>query len=229
MSENICFYENKCKKYFNKQCDLNNFCQKRFRLDFLYDNALLSNKQRRHMDLRLDSDNKDLEAFNTLFKIQKSIDSFVEKGENLYIYSSICGNGKTAWSIRLMQEYFDKIWYKSDLTCRGLYINIPKFLILLKESISEENSYISHIKNNVLNADLVIWDEVGSKAFTQFEHEHVLSLINSRIDSGKANIYTSNLLPQQIIEVLGERLYSRIINNSLKIQFFGQDKRGLQV
>ena len=50
------------------------------------------------------------------------------------------------------------------------------------------NNYIEHIKENILDADLVVWDEIGTKAVTQFEHEHLLSLINNRIEYNKAQI-----------------------------------------
>ena len=78
-----------------------------------------------------------------------------------------------------------------------------------------------------MNADLVVWDEIGTKAVTQFEHEHLLSLINNRIDSNKSQIFTSNLDPTALRDVVGERLYSRVINLSTVMEFKGADKRGL--
>ena len=87
---------------------------------------------------------------------------------------------------------------------------------------------MKHIKDNIYDCDIVVWDEIGTKAPTQFESEHLLSLINARIDSGKTNIYTSNLDSQQLREVVGERLYSRIINMSIDIEFHGKDKRGVK-
>ena len=106
-----------------------------------------------------------------------------------------------------------------------LFINVPRYLLAIKENISEKSDYVAHIKANVLNADLVIWDEVGSKGLTQFEHESILSLINSRVCENKANIYTSNLTTDELHDAVGDRLYSRIVVMSEDIELRGLDKR----
>ena len=46
---------------------------------------------------------------------------------------------------------------------------------------------------------------------------------------GKSNIYTSNLDLDELKEKVGDRLFSRIANNSVNIEFFGKDKRSLNV
>lgn len=127
----------------------------------------------------------------------------------------------------MIEAYFNEIWPNAALKCKALFINVPRFLLALKDNISEHSDYINHIKANVLNADIVIWDEVGVKSLTVFEHENLLNLINTRLDENKSNIYTSNLNPDELREKVGDRLYSRIVNNSINIELFGQDKRGL--
>lgn len=207
--------------------DCNTFCMRLFKLDFLYDAALISLQQRKHVNLRLDSDKIDEQAFIRLKNMEKDIENFVNNGNNLYLHSKTCGNGKTAWALRLIEAYFNKIWSKSSLKCRALFINVPRFLLALKDNISNHSDYIAHIKNNVLDCDIVIWDEVGTKGLTQFEHEHILNFINARLDSGKANIYTSNLDDKELHDAVGDRLHSRISNYSINIELYGKDKRGL--
>ena len=108
-----------------------------------------------------------------------------------------------------------------------LFINVPRFLLSLKDNISEKSDYVQHIKENVLTCDLVIWDEIGTKSLSTFEHENVLNLVNARIDSGKSNIYTSNLTNDELHTAVGDRLYSRIVELSSDIELVGSDKRGL--
>lgn len=209
-----------------KDCDT--FCLRRFKLNYLYTQALVSEEQRKRVVLRVDDDLTDSQIFDQLQFIAAHIEEAVRGGLNLYLYSSITGNGKTAWALRLLQEYFNKIWVRSDLTCRALFINVPKFFLALKDNISEKNEYIAQIKANVLKADLVIWDEVALKTLTPFEMENLLNLINNRIDLGKSNIYTSNISPEELLVLVGDRLYSRIIKLSTVLQFKGQDKRFLK-
>lgn len=211
------------------QCDCNGFCVRLFKLDYLYSQANIELPQRKYKDLYTDVGNtNDKEQFTKLKAISQNIEEFVTSGGNLYIHSQICGNGKTAWALRLVQEYFNRIWYKSELKCRALFISVPKLLIALKNNIDEKDEYVQHVINNILQADLVIWDDIATKQTTVFESEHLFSMIDSRINAGKANIFTSNLSDADLHTALGDRLHSRICNMSLDIEFTGSDKRGLK-
>ena len=127
----------------------------------------------------------------------------------------------------MVEAYFNKIWLKSELKCKVLFISVPRFLLELKSNISEKSEYVEHINENVLDCDLVVWDDIGNKVGTEFEISHLLSIIDTRINRGKANIYTSNILPEQLGNLLDIRLGSRIANASECIQFKGGDKRYL--
>lgn len=197
-------------------------------MNTLYNNSLISEKQRNYINLHVDEDGTDKEQFATLKQFQDYIVEFVSQGRNLYLYSDNCGNGKTSWALRLAQTYLNKIWYSTATDCRVLFISVPKFFIKLKESLSQPNDYINHIKRHVVDCDLVIWDDIGTKVGTEFEVENLLSIINNRIDNGKSNIYTSNINPEDLQRCLGDRLYSRVVNMSTLIQLKGQDKRGLE-
>ena len=99
----------------------------------------------------------------------------------------------------------------------------------IKDNISNKSTYIEYIKENVLEADLVVWDDLGNKMGSEFELSHLLSIIDNRITLGKSNIYTSNLTRQQLYSALGERLTSRVANMSIDIELFGSDKRNLKL
>lgn len=222
-----CFVKNKCAKFNRGDVVESLFCIKQFKLSSLYDEALISEKQRKHIDLRIDNDGTDRDQFIYLNSVETNIDRFISDGENLYIYSTICGNGKSSWALRLCQSYLNKVWVKSNVTCKVLFINVPKFFLMLKDNISNHNDYIAHIKKYVSDCDLVVWDDIGTKVGTEFEVENLLNIINNRIDNGKSNIYTSNITPDQLRQRVGERLYSRIINLSKNVELRGSDKRGL--
>lgn len=211
-----------------KKVDCDKFCIKRFKTEFFFEQALIPLNKRLRYPLYIDRDGKDAEAFTRLSAIEKSIDSFVENGSNLYLYSKNPGNGKSSWAFRLARSYINKTWFKKDLTPIVLFISVPKFLLALKANISEKNSYVEHILKNINSCDLVIWDDIGSKAGTEFEVSHILSIIDDRITNGKANIYTSNLNKEELHNFLGDRVYSRIYNYSECIEFSGKDKRNLR-
>lgn len=230
-----CVIKDSCKLYDSDKdvCPyINNetkICMRKYKINYLLDQALLSDAQKIRKALLLDVNKIDLQAFTNLNIIKNDIVSFAKNGDNIYIYSKIPGNGKTSWAIKLIQSYINKIWAESQLTCRVLFINVPKFLLSLKASISNQSDYIDHINKYVNSADIVVWDDIGTKVATEFEHEHLLSLIDSRLLDNKANIFTSNIIPNELSGFIGDRLASRIINTSKTIEFLGADKRGLKL
>jgi DNA replication protein DnaC len=213
-----------------KDCE-SDFCLRKYKMDSLYSAALISESQKKHITLRLDADGTDFEQFKQLAEIEKNIVSFIEEGKNLYLHSGTCGCGKTSWSLRLIEAYFNKIWARSNGSCRVLFISVPRFLLALKDNISNKSTYIEYIKDNVLEADLVVWDDLAAKmtAGTDYEITNLLNIIDNRIALGKSNIYTSNLNRQQLYTALGERLTSRVANMSIDIELFGSDKRNLKL
>lgn len=227
---NDCYLRNSCWKYLNTDAECKDstiYCPKLFRIDYLYNEALLSQKQRLHKALRFDADGTDRTAFVKLKEIEQNIEQFVNDGQNLYLHSHICGNGKTEWALRLLQSYVGKIWHKSDLRCRVLFISVSRYLLAIKDNISNINEYAEHINKNVMSADIVVFDDLATKGATTFELEHLLSIIDSRINNGKSNIYTSNVSGQELRDKVGDRLYSRIVNLSTNIELLGADKRGM--
>ena len=218
-----CTYQEKCNR---RDCD-KDFCQKQYRLDTLFRNSLLTEKQRKPVVLRIDADGTDLNEFKQLAEIEKQIEGFVEDGYNLYLHSYGCGNGKTSWAIRMLSTYFNSIWHKSNFGCQGLFINVPSYLLALKQKITGPSEYADFINAHVREADIVVWDDIAAKVGSEFELNHLLSIINYRIDAGKSNIFTTNLGPKELPAALGERLSSRICNKSFEIELKGSDKRAL--
>jgi len=227
---NNCYISETCAKEKTcSGCELQSsdaFCEKLWRVDTLLENALLTWEQRQRVDIQLEPSSPDVDVYRKLWRISQRVLDFASSGASLYMYSNThCGNGKTMWAIRMIQDYILNIWYKSDVTCKALFINVPRFLLESKSDFDNPSEYVTYIKNNIMNADIVVWDEIGNKLCTQFEIDILLNLINMRTDARKANIYTSNLSGDELRGRVGERLYSRIIMNSIVYQFLGPDRR----
>lgn len=220
-----CFLYNACSRI---DCE-KPFCLRKYKMTSLYDAALISETLRKHVILRLDADGTDLEQFKQLSEIEKNIGEFVDSGKNLYLHSVNTGNGKSSWSLRLIESYFNKIWARSDTRCRALFVSVPRFLLAMKENISNKNEYYNYIKDNILTADLVVWDDISHHTSSDFEITNLLSLIDTRLCEGKSNIYTSNIPPQALAQCLEARLASRIANTATVIELFGKDKRFLKL
>ena len=222
MSE--CPYKIKCN---GKDCQ-SDFCLRRFKLDYLFDYALIPESQRKHLTLVTDADGTDYKEFIQLADIEKNAADFVMSGKNLFIHSTTCGNGKSSWALRILKSYLYKTWAQGELTCKALFVSVPRFLLATKDNISNKNEYAEHIQKYILTADIVVWDDIAAKVGSEFEINHLLSLIETRMSSSKCNIFTSNLSKEDMTKALGERITSRICNMSVDIELFGKDKRQIK-
>ena len=173
----------------------------------------------------LTPDSVDFDAFVYLADIKDEIVDFVTKGRNLYIYSTTTGNGKTTWLSKLLKSYFNQIWAGNGFRTRGYYIDLPSFFIDLKSSINNPNDDIEELKEFLKNVDLLCIDSISPMTLSEFEINHLMNIVDTRINNGLATIYGSNLDENGLLRFFGTRLKSRIFNSSEKIRFQGVDRR----
>lgn len=219
MNLDTCWYKqvctNKCKPgcvRYNCMCDL---CEK----------ANLPESMWTNKELLCGSD--DYSAFTRLGEIRKNINSWVNDGNNLYLFSKICGNGKTSWATRLLISYFASIWHISGFNCHGLFVHVPTLLYTCKKSISQDVPGFDELCRLLDTVEVVVWDDLPCSTFTGYEHQIILQYIDSRINSGLSNIFTGNCNREECIPLIGERLTSRVFGCSEVIELVENDKRGL--
>lgn len=169
----------------------------------------------------------DYDAFCTLADIKDNIFDFVKSGKNLYIYSENTGNGKSSWLAKLLKSYFNNVWAGNGFRKRGYFLYLPTFLIELKESIRHPNDELDELKEFLKEVDLLCIDDIAASTLSEYEHNYLLYIIDTRLSNGLSTIYSSNLDEQQLLQYLGTRLKSRVFNNSQTIRLQGKDRRGL--
>lgn len=79
--------------------------------------------------------------------------------------------------------------------------------------------------NRYLNCDLLIMDDVGTEMTTSFVRSAFYQIINGRLTAHKKTVLSTNLLVNQIGDVYGEALMSRIRGEYQILRFFGKDIR----
>ena len=220
-----CWYKSICD---GTKCG-EKFCIRHYKMSCLTYMACMEGNLKYPIQLRLDSARTDQAAFYRLKEIQNNINTFVGSGKNLLIYSANTGNGKTEWSKKLLLSWFNSIWATTDFECRGLFVSLPKLMSAMKENITKPNEYYQYVNDNIVNADLVVWDEINYKDYSGYEHDYLLNIISERLALGKSNIYTTNYTLDVINVKLGSRLASRIVGQSEKVEFCSNDKRGLNI
>lgn len=222
-----CWYKKVCNHYNTSQC--NKSCVRYLEMFNLFNSSNLPDKMWKPLTMILEDNDPDYDAYLTLNDIKNDVVNFVSKGGNLYIYSRRTGNGKTSWAIKIMQNYFNKIWNGNGFRKRAIFIHVPSFLRAVSESYRKDyDENFEQLKLRLSSDDLVIWDDIASTQLTPSDYKYLLSFIDQRVLEGKSNIYTGNLGADELLSNIGQRLKSRVYDCSIKVEFQGKDKRGIR-
>lgn len=216
-----CIFFNVCQNKENCSVD----CIRYAEMNYLIENSGLPHSLKGKSILQ--PDKIDYNAFCTLAQIKDDIVDFVQHGKNLYIYSENVGNGKTTWLAKLLKTYFYHIWAGNGFKVRGYFLHLPTFLIELKESIRTENEELDEIKELLKEVDLLCVDDIAASNLSEYEHNYLLYILDKRLSDGKSTLYSSNLNESNLVQYLGNRLKSRVFNNSKIVHLQGKDRRGL--
>ena len=220
MNTDYCYFRKCCPDFGTEKCNYQ--CRQLDGMKWLIDLSNLPKKYR--FPQKLSSDlipNEDTKRY--VEYLIGSIDHFVKKGYNAYFYGDV-GTGKTSWAVKALTTYFNNIASSIDHEVRGLYISVPSFLRDVKLSMTYRNEDFHELLETIKECDLIVWDDIMQTDPTAFESQWLYSYINERIADGRANIYTSNISPDELSK-LDARLHSRICHLSDCIEFEGNDVR----
>ena len=94
-----------------------------------------------------------------------------------------------------------------------------------KRTVSEQ---LSEDEQLLQECDLLIIDDLGTEFVTKFTQAAIYNIINTRLNSGKPVIISTNLSTKELEDVYGNRMVSRIVGVLRKIEFYGSDIRQMK-
>ena len=147
-------------------------------------------------------------------KLQKIIVG-KEYGSGLYLWGGV-GTGKTYTATVIWRRYLAS----QVKVIRETYRNI---LINLRSCFSNDSSE-SAMVNRYAKAQILMIEDLAACKNSDFSQEVILQIIDSRLENCLPTIITSNISPDNIGKLLGERFSSRL-KTYLVIKLGGTDKR----
>lgn len=106
-----------------------------------------------------------------------------------------------------------------------VYFTFSEFLDLLRLHKFDEDEDYRHGMQRLLDADLIVLDDLGAEKVTEFVAQELFNIINHRINTRKPIIVSTNLTPSKIEEVYGARIASRLVHGSKSLPLRGNDIR----
>ena len=213
--ESNCWYKDTCQD----ECYM---CQTYLQLKWQMDNSGLSVIQQKPIEMRIVNE-VDRRVYKWLAIYRENIVENTLAGNNLYICSKNTGNGKTSWAIRMLHSYLHHTAVGNYDNLKGMFISVPDLLIKLKDW---DNPIPASYRRSIESVDLVVWDDIAIAGISSFDYVQLYTLLNNRLSAGKSNIITGNCVSKDdLVNLIGERLATRIWNTSEIIEFKGKDVR----
>lgn len=153
----------------------------------------------------------------------KFVRDFDNQYNNILFYGNV-GAGKTFLSHCIAKVLLDR-------GKRVVYLTAFSFFdITAKEKFSGYNGIKSeYSKSLLMDADLLIIDDLGTELVNSFTNSELFAFINERMLKKKAMIISTNLDLKSFSELYGERIFSRIEGNFEFIKLIGNDIRKIKL
>lgn len=127
-----------------------------------------------------------------------------EKPDGL-LFQGAVGYGKTFLAAACANALIEK-----DVKVR--FIVVPDFLDLIRDSFNSDSPYReSMLMQDVKTAPVLILDDLGAHNYTDWSVKTIFAILNYRLNYELPTIVTTNLEQEQIEELLGSRVYSRLM------------------
>lgn len=160
-------------------------------------------------------------------RVQEFIDCWPAMDRGLLLMGS-CGVGKTHLAVALLQEIIS-----AGKPGKLRFSNFQDLIQEIQASFRDEDAPSkSEILAPLIEADLLVLDELGSQKPTPFVQDVLYYIINTRYNDEKVTVFTTNYLdepkrPQdeRLEDRIGERLRSRLFEMCERVILDSPDYR----
>lgn len=111
----------------------------------------------------------------------------------------------------------------------GIFISLPRLMTELKATYSKKSELKEvDLLNALQRVDLLVMDDLGVERDGKDEasawvKQKIYEIVDSRI--GRATIYTTNFTGKELLQMYGERDFSRMVQNCSVVKMAGENYR----
>jgi DNA replication protein DnaC len=145
----------------------------------------------------------------------RDIGGNLDAGRGLWLAGSV-GTGKTALAMIVSKAAIDAGRSVAIYSC-------PRLLSLIRESI--DGGGVLNFLDQLAGVDLLHIDDLGAEHRTEWVLEQLYTIINTRYEDERSTLVTSNLMPPELEEQLGNRIVSRLEGMCELLAVWGNDRR----
>jgi DNA replication protein DnaC len=214
-------------------------CYKQQLIHFIYEKSNLANletKNFRFFEINRYTDQLDEKKYGITISPRQNMSKIVDKAKEFienftnYEYKGLLFVGRTGTGKTFLSNCIAK-----DLMDRGktvLYLSSPQLFHMLKNyrtSSWENQKQEDEAYNYIMEAELLVIDDLGIENVTTARYSEFLTILNTRASNDARRpcktIISSNLGYKELLDLYTERVLSRIIGDFLSLKFVGEDLR----
>lgn len=194
----------------------------------------------------LDIADENQQAQATVEKYVGNVIQYVQdKKVGLFFFSKPCpenrlgtGTGKTTAAITILNHYLlervrQHLRGEQSITDNPVYFCKSTDLQTAYNAQFRGNPQMQQqaseryyaIKSRIKSVELLVFDDIATKASTEAFTEELYEIVDHRSTEELATIYTSNMTLEDVAELLGDRIASRIEGMTVPVAFTGKDRR----
>ena len=116
----------------------------------------------------------------------------------------------------------------SELMKKGIFVYYTTAFNMNKTFLEYCKKGGEDFLDNYLEADVLIIDDLGVEPIlNNITLNYFYTILNERMIANKSTIINSNLMPNEVLDRYGERIFSRIMNKKcgLVLEYKGEDRR----
>lgn len=163
------------------------------------------------------------ENMQKIFSIALNAVKDIDKtSSNLFFYGS-AGVGKTFLCNCIAKDVI-------EMGKTVIYVSaFQLFEMIIKSKFGkQENSELDETLAMLLEADLLIIDDLGTENINSITNASLFDIMNSRLMNKRSTIISSNLAPSDMFNIYSERIVSRLYGQYKICHFIGSDIRILK-
>ncbi|MBQ9208261.1 MAG: ATP-binding protein [Oscillospiraceae bacterium] len=176
------------------------------------------------LDYYRDASNAGMDCYSYMATVKRRCMAYAEKFDGHssgMLFIGAPGLGKTHLAMAIAKEVIRRGYV-------AVYGNVIDLLSNLEDEKFGRADAGQDTMGVLMDADLLIIDDLGSEQHTSFNESALYSIINSRINLDKPVIVSTNLTEEELADTYNARILSRIFNVYDKLPFFGRDIRALK-
>lgn len=204
------------------------WCRGNFRLEAALKLAEIPKRYRAANLFNFQVDEYNKVSYDLISNQSLDIVKLVEEGKNFFFYGNRPGAGKTYLAACVLNQFIYKVCMTSRFDFEnplGLFVTFPDLIDELRYNRDDDALGLKMLE--ILNAPLLLLDDVGAGNITDFVREQTFRIVNYRLNKGLSTIVTSNYSLSQLAspEMLGNRIASRFALDTIGLEMNGPDRR----